>query len=160
MLGATNSPWYPAFKAVIDLLCYPIRPLDAYGRTGGVVALLIGLGLGAAGMLIPMGWWGLGLLGLGLAYLFYGLARLFGNEARLARDFDVDVPPPEPLSSDALKDVLKTRAVPFFVCTRCRVVMEPGDCGGRCLKCGSEADCIPVTRDDDRPVAASAVYES
>ncbi|MBV1857964.1 MAG: hypothetical protein KUG77_06090 [Nannocystaceae bacterium] len=158
MLGGTKSPWYPVFKGAVDALCYPIRLLDARGRTGGVVALVLGVGLLAAGILISMGWLGLGLLGLGIAYLFYGLSRLLGNEARLAREFDVGTPRPEPLSSAALKDVLKSRAVPFFVCSRCKVVMEPGDCGGRCLLCGSETDCIPVTHDDDRTVAASSIY--
>ncbi|MGH1344201.1 MAG: hypothetical protein ACRBN8_21760 [Nannocystales bacterium] len=137
--------------------CYPLRKLDAHGHTGGVAALLLGLGLLAARILPPIGWLGLGLLGVGIAYMFYCLARLFSNEARLAREFDVQTPPPQSLASDALKAVVRTRDVPFFVCARCRVVMAPGDCGGGCLKCGSEAGCIPVTHDDDRPLAASAL---
>lgn len=160
VLGITHSPWYSAFKALIDVLCYPMKLLDGRGRTGGVVALLIGL------VSIPLGWWiatttsllGLGLCGVGLAYCFYGLSKLFGTEARLARDFGLETVVPDRLSRDALEEVLKTRALPFFVCTRCRVVMTPGDCGGQCLVCGSEADCLPVTEQPDRELARSALY--
>lgn len=156
----TSDPIYPAFKALIDLLCAPLKLIDGGGRIGGVVGLMLGVGM------LVGGWWatvnlsllGLGACGLGLAYCAYGLSRLAGKEARLRRQFDVDVEIPEPLSRDALKLVLKSRPLPFFVCARCRVVMSPGDCGGRCLRCGSETDCVPVSDESDRKTAWASIY--
>lgn len=161
VLTGTHSVWYPAFKALIDALCYPLRLLDPYGRMGGAVASLLGLAM------IPGGWWvmsttwllGLGIGGVGVAYWFYGLSRLLGREARLFRQYGVaDVPIPEPLSRSQLRSVLRTRALPLFVCTRCRVAMAPEDCGGRCLRCGSETDCLPVSERGDRKAVWSALY--
>ncbi len=160
MHGGTSNPLYPAFKGLIDLLCWPLVRLDGGGRAGGVVALALGVGM------LVGGWWvtvnltslGLGACGVGVAYLAYGLSRLWGKEARLRREFDLDVEVPDPLSREELKSVLKTRALPFFVCTRCRIAMEPGDCGGQCLRCGSETDCVPVHDNADRKTAWASVY--
>ncbi|MEM7158507.1 MAG: hypothetical protein AAF799_37050 [Myxococcota bacterium] len=160
MLGGADNPLYSAFKALIDVLCYPMTLLDGRGRTGGIVALTLGV------LMLPAGWWvasttsllGLGLCGVGIAYWFYGLSRLMGNEARLYRDFDTDVPLPKPLPKPELEAVLESRPLPFFVCARCRVVMDPGECGGVCPRCSSETDCIPVYKDDDRGIARSSIY--
>lgn len=160
MLGGAHNPLYPAFKALIDVLCYPMQLFDQRGRVGGIVALVLGV------LMLPAGWWvasttslfGLGICGVGVAYWFYGLSRLMGNEARLYRELEADKPVPKPLPKSELEAVLETRALPFFVCARCRIVMDPGDCGGVCPRCSSETDCIPVYREDDRSIARSSIY--
>lgn len=160
MIGGSSNPVYPAFKALIDVLCYPIVLLDARGPTGGVIAILAGIGLLGWGYWIATttSLWGLGVSGVGVAYCVYGLSRLYGQDARLRRAFDHDTPAPESMSREQIAAVVQSRPVPFFVCTRCHVVMAPGECGGRCTECGSEIDCLPVYDDADRSTVRAALY--
>ncbi|MEX1365901.1 MAG: hypothetical protein AB1Z98_22425 [Nannocystaceae bacterium] len=159
MLGISNSPLYPAFKSLIDVLCYPIRLLDAHGRLGGVVALVCGVLMLYGGLWVATttSLWGLGLCGGGVAYVGYGLSRFFGQEARLRREYLADARV-ETMTREQLETELRSRALPFFVCVRCHVAMEPAECGGRCLVCGSEADCLPVSEDADRQTVTAAIY--
>lgn len=160
MLGGTHNPLYPVFKALIDVLCYPMRLFDARGRLGGTVAIGLGLGMLYAGWWVASttSLWGLGVTGVGVAYCAYGLSRFFGQEARLRRAYAEDGPAPESMSRAQLEAVLRSRPLPFFVCTRCRVAMDPGECGGQCLGCGSETDCLPVYDDADRATVKASIY--
>jgi hypothetical protein len=160
VLGGTNSPYYAFFKALIDFLCYPIRLFDAHGRLGGTVALVLGVGMHYAGWWVATttSVWGLGVSGVGVAYCVYGVSRFVGQEARLRQEYAATGPGPVSRSKQELELVLQTRPLPFFVCTRCRVVMTPAECGGKCQKCGSEADCLPVYAEADRVTAKSGLY--
>ncbi|MCA9655930.1 MAG: hypothetical protein H6712_21470 [Myxococcales bacterium] len=160
MLGGTHNPIYPAFKALIDVVCYPMRLFDEHGRLGGMVAIGVGVGLLYAGWWVATttSLWGLGPSGVGVAYCFYGLSRLVGQEARLRREYAAEGPTPTAMSKEELEAVLRTRPLPFFVCTRCRVAMAPGECGGQCPGCGSETDCLPVYEEGDRATVTASVY--
>lgn len=159
MIGGTNSPFYSVFKALIDFLCYPMRLFDGHGRLGGTVALLLGVGLLYAGWWVATttSLWGLGVSGVGVAYGVYGVSRFVGQEARLREEY-ASGPAPESLSKEQIEQVLQSRPVPFFVCTRCRVAMAPGECGGQCTKCGSQTDCLPVFDAADRATVKAALY--
>jgi hypothetical protein len=137
-----------------------MRLFDEHGRLGGTVALLLGVGMLYAGWWVATttSVWGLGVSGVGVAYCVYGVSRFAGQEARLRQEYEAPGPRSESLSKQELQLVLQTRPLPFFVCTRCRLVMTPGECGGKCQKCGSEADCLPVYEEADRVTARSAVY--
>ncbi|MCH9687939.1 MAG: hypothetical protein K0V04_41300 [Deltaproteobacteria bacterium] len=157
--GVKGSSFYYALELLVNILCYPIRALDGGGRTGGVIALLIGV------VLIPGGLWisattsfiGLAASGVGIAYCAYGVSKLIGKEAQLRKHYTATAVP-DRLDRAELESVIETRAFPFFVCTRCQIVMAPGDCGGQCLRCRSEADCLPVMDDGDRGIVIASLY--
>lgn len=161
VIGGTNNPFYPAFKALIDVLCYPMRLLDGHGRLGGTVSLVLGVGMLWAGWWVATttSLWGLGVCGVGAAYCAYGLSRLVGREARLQQEYDTATKPSlVSMSRPEIEQVIASRPVPFFVCTRCRLAMAPEECGGQCPKCGSETDCMPVQADADRATVKASLY--
>ena len=155
----TTNYWMGPLKAALDVLCFPVKLLDGRGRVGGIVgialAVLMLFGGAALGASVP----GLALASLGALYFLYGLSLLVGRDARLAAQFsDLQVAVPKRMTHEQIAAELKSRPLPFFVCTRCRIAMDPGHCGGKCLSCKSEADCMPVYKDDDRSIAAASVY--
>ena len=159
MIGGTGSPYFYLFKSVIEVLCYPlIYFFDARGKVGGVIAILLGCAMFlAGGWIFRVSFWGLGVVVVGIAYCGFGVSRFVGLQARMQKHYD-EVVLPEPLSGEALDRAITTRALPFFVCTRCHIVMTPSECGGRCPSCGSDADCLPVSEEADRAVVKASVY--
>ena len=60
------------------------------------------------------------------------------------------------MSGEALREVVRTRELGFHVCTRCNTIGDR-DWGNGCARCGSVADFLPVTDEDERKIATSAV---
>ncbi len=59
-------------------------------------------------------------------------------------------------SSADLRPLIEAHALPFSVCTQCRIIIEL-EHGFACPQCGSLADCVRVEREEERSMACAAV---
>lgn len=126
---------------------------DQMGRGGGIVAMLLGAILvGAAvymwiaGHVVLLGSLGVGILGAVIVVM--GIVGLRRGIERARK--------PPGMSLAALRSVVETQELGFWVCIRCRVLM-PRNLSGDCLECGSKVDCLEVATDEDRRTALSAI---
>lgn len=158
MLG-DGGFYFGAYKTLIDVLCYPIRLFDEHGRVGGSVAIVAGVGMLGLGLWLggTVSLLGLGVAVVGIAYCGFGLSRFVGLQARLRREY-TNASVASTMSKADLERAVESRPLPFFVCVRCRLAMEPAECGGLCPKCGSDTDCLPVDAEDDRSIVRASIY--
>ena len=56
----------------------------------------------------------------------------------------------------ALRELVRTRDLGFFVCTHCNTLGDR-DWGNGCMRCGSVAEFLSVRDEDERKIAMAAV---
>lgn len=117
--------------------------LDAIAEGGAHIGLLLGVILVASALLTGMN----ELLVLGAGMGLYSGLRLMNARPR-AR-------PLQPLA--AFRSLVEAQPLPFWVCTRCRV-MHTHDTKG-CTHCEGRVDFLDVTCEADRHTALVAIGE-
>ena len=119
------------------------------GRLGGAASLVIALGLFSFTLwdYSANNGFFLALPGLGLLFTLLGVALLVhGNPEDLGSIKDRPLEP-------ALEDKLNNTAMPFYVCTSCRAMVD----GAMCQHCSSFADVLEIRDAEDLRMAKAAM---
>lgn len=145
--------------------------LSRRGRAGSVILVVLGLALIAAGAVLALGLGeggayhtrgGSGAIGGAIAVAIVGLmlvglggGSLIGAQARVAAQIAED-PTPDATPRDDPRAVAQAMAVPFWICSDCRVV-ERG-LSGCCTRCGNTVGFFQAASEADRSIAVSSVH--
>ncbi len=98
---------------------------------------------------IPISAWVIPTLLVGVVILFAGILVAMIGMLRENRA------PPAPSRAD-LRPEIESRALPFTVCTRCRILIDLPHAFS-CPQCDSMHDCVRVESDAERGFAISAI---
>jgi hypothetical protein len=135
-----------------------VSSLTGSGRFGGVVLLTAA----AAGFVWMVVYWDDPSLGYGdtvegFAWVALGsvLALVVGVIA-LRRGITDAKRQRKSMSGAACREVVRTRELGFHVCAACNTLGEQ-DWGNGCLRCGSVAEFLPVTDEDERRMAIASI---
>lgn len=150
--------------------------MKSEGKQGGIFKVLWGLFLGAFGVVcIGVFWsWGTlfpdtvmmgpqgpyvlaprGPLLVGLGALVYGFFAAMTGVAQMIRPEYVLEDLWEVLPKAKLVEAVAAQPRPFYVCTRCRIVVKANETMGPCPRCDSGVDCHRVEDDDSARMVVS-----
>ena len=110
--------------------------------------MVIGVGLVAVSVFLweeGVIWYG---APIGLVILAAGLVGFRRGSAA------ADVKPT--MAVEQFKQLVEHRDLGFYVCTKCRTLMDR-DWGNGCANCGSMAEFLEVSSEDDRKIALAAI---
>jgi len=128
------------------------------GRFGGVMqatlaaggVVLLALMVGHPGLSTPQG----------MAYFLAGFSVVallgYSGMRSILRGRAAAEATRKAIDGAALRELVRTRELGFFVCTRCNTIGDR-DWGNGCMRCGSMAEFLPVSDEDERKLAMAAV---
>ena len=127
-MGAVHVP-YNAYDPAPGKDLYELKPEDLEGQSMFTPTVLV--------------WTGVVLLALAAFFVVLGLRR----RRRIERDS---------MSADELRPLIAERALPFGVCTECRIVIELPHAIA-CPRCGRSHYCINVDSEEQRSLALAGI---
>lgn len=150
--------------SAFDLISSPMVTLEKLGLPGAVASLLLGIGLSVTGVLLAFGllsddgyYWPamLGLSGLGLCFVGLGVSYFVGPQRAVRHAMGYQA---EQVDPDAVAQA--QRALPFWVCSTCRIARDGVSTADRCMECGSTSDYFEAHDEAGRRTAVAMLTRS